>query len=119
MDAWVRYWSQRTAVVGGCLTLVAGPILGVSLPVMVFRALVVGVVLYVAVRVMGGLVGRALLWLALAEQEKAESRRKPEGDDDESDSSTSEREVRAAVESEASVGGADTGEAEASEKVAA
>lgn len=118
MDAWVRYWSQRTAVVGGCLTLVAGPILGVSLPVMVFRALVVGGVLYVAVRVMGGLVGRALLWLALAEQEKAMSRRKPEGDD-ESDSSTSEREVRAAVESEASAGGADTGEAEASEKVAA
>ena len=107
MDAWVRYWSQRMAVVGSCLTLVAGPILGVSLPVMVFRALGVGGVLYVAVRVMGGLVGRALLWLALAEQEKAKakSRRKPEGDDDESDSSTSEREVRAAVESEASAGG--------------
>ena len=119
MDAWVRYWSQRMAVVGSCLTLVAGPILGVSLPVMVFRALVVGGVLYVAVRVMGGLVGRALLWLALAEQEKAKSRRKPEGDDDESDSSTSEREVRAAVESEASAGGGDTSEAEASEKVAA
>ncbi|MCK4412082.1 MAG: hypothetical protein KAY32_00925 [Candidatus Eisenbacteria sp.] len=61
MHAWIRSWAQIFGVAGAALMMVAGVALGLSVPAIVLRSLVVGGVLYAAVLILGRLVGHALL----------------------------------------------------------
>ncbi len=90
MDSWVKYWAQRIAFVGTCAVIVWSVALQVSPPMVVLRGLVVGLVLYGALRLMGGLVGQALLREAVANELRnaelaAERGEGPDEDDDEDD----------------------------------
>ena len=73
MRAWTTLWALRLGMAATCLILVVGLALGIGPSTMVLRSVVVGVVLYVGLRILGGLVGGALLRLAV-EQRMAKRR---------------------------------------------
>lgn len=64
MEAWVKLWTIRLSMAATCLILVIGLAGGIRLPVMLLRSVVVGGVLYLGLRLLGGLVGASLLRLA-------------------------------------------------------
>lgn len=76
MDDWVRHWSERIAVAGSCLVILGGLALRVSPVTIVIRASAVGLILYCAAFILGGLVGRALLRLAVEDQLRHEEEKK-------------------------------------------
>jgi hypothetical protein len=65
MKVWIRQIAQLVAFTGVCVTLVAGTLLGLRVPTLVLRGLIVGSVLYVAVTLLGRLAGDAVLGVAL------------------------------------------------------
>jgi hypothetical protein len=68
MYAWIRPWAQLCGVAGAAVVIVAGVALGLSVPAILLRSLVVGVVLWGAVALLGRLVGNALLRAIVAQR---------------------------------------------------
>lgn len=65
MKAWADMWALRLGVGATCLILIVGLASGIGPSTMVLRSVVVGAVLYLGLRILGGLVGAALLRLAV------------------------------------------------------
>lgn len=65
MRVWIRQIAQFVGLIGACVTLIAGVLLGLSVPTLVLRATVVGVALGFAILILGRLVGEAILRAAV------------------------------------------------------
>jgi len=78
VEAWVKLWTIRISMAATCLILVIGMATGIRLPVMLLRSVVVGGVLYVGLRLLGGLVGASLLRLAAEHRMALEEKRAAE-----------------------------------------
>ncbi len=69
MEGLVRIWARQISVIGVCAVFLVGLVMRVNPLAVLFRAAVVGGVLYFAVLIVGGLVAQAALRLAVEENE--------------------------------------------------
>ena len=99
MDRWVRHLAKQVAAGGLCLTVLAGMLQGLGPLEVLLRGVVIGLVLYFAIVLVGGLIGQALLRLAveeheaLAQSQKAQAKQRavvPESEDDDEEDEESE-----------------------------
>jgi len=65
MKVWIRQIARLAGLTGACLMLAAGALLGLGVTTLVLRSLIVGVVLYVAVAILGRLAGETILGVAV------------------------------------------------------
>jgi hypothetical protein len=75
VQRWVERLARRIAAGGLSLTVLAGMAMGLGPLQLILRGAVVGLVLYFAIVLIGGLVGQTLLRLAVEEQLNAQERR--------------------------------------------
>jgi len=88
VDRWVRHLAKQIGAAGLCLTVLVGMLKGLGPLEMLLRGVVIGLVLYFGVVLVGGLVGQALLRMAVEDQMAAEARKAQEAQaraDDEDD----------------------------------
>jgi hypothetical protein len=74
MRVWIRQIAQFVGLSGACVTLVAGALLGLTVPTLVVRAAVVGVALGFAIQILGGLLGDAILRAAVGHYVQRQTR---------------------------------------------
>ncbi len=71
MERWVRHLAKQIAAGGLCLTVLAGMLHGLGPLEVLLRGAVIGLVLYFAIVLVGGLIGQALLRLAVEQHAAA------------------------------------------------
>jgi hypothetical protein len=102
VQRWIERLARRIAAGGLSLTVLAGMAMGVDPLQLILRGVVVGLVLYFAIVLVGGLVAQSLLRLAVEEQVNAKERlalqRRSEGAEPE-DGGTEEDAVEGVSES--------------------
>ncbi len=110
MDRWIRHLARQIGAAGLCLTVLVGMLKGLSPLEMLLRGLVVGLVLNFGIVLLGGLIGQALLRLAVEDQLAAEARKaqerpaEPTGEEDEELGEDGEMEEEAEEEGEDEAG---------------
>lgn len=83
MKAWADMWALKLGMGATCLILIVGLAGGITPTTMVLRSVVVGAVLYLGLRILGSLVGAALLRLAV--EHKLAKKRAAQAADDETE----------------------------------
>ena len=115
MDRWVRHLAKQIGAAGLCLTVLVGMLKGLGPLEMLLRGVVIGLVLYFGVVLVGGLVGQALLRMAVEDQMAAEAQKAQEAkaraeDEDDEDLDEGE-ETEDETEEDEDETGADAGQA--------
>ena len=86
METWVRFMAKRIAIAATCVVMLAGLVMQLSPWLLVLRGVVVGLAIYLALRIMGYLIGQALIRMlaeAALRREDNQAMAEPAGEDDE------------------------------------
>lgn len=75
MKAWVKFWALRFGLGSACLVIVSNLAMQTSIAITIGRAVVTGMVIYLGILFLGGMVGNALMML-VAEQAAAREDKK-------------------------------------------
>lgn len=98
MERWVRHLAKQVAAGGLCLAVLAGMLQGLGPLEVLLRGIVIGLVLYFAIVLVGGLIGQALLRVAVeehmaaaqAQREQARAAARDLEDEDEEDEASAD-----------------------------
>lgn len=76
MEYWVQYWAKKIGILGVCVTILSSLLFQVGPLSSLMRGLIVGLVLFLAVSFIGGLVAQAVLRMAVAEEMRRDAEKK-------------------------------------------